>query len=163
MNFVSAFLSFVIILCSAAAHAQIYPGYMRQETPMLSENIASHRYVKLHGIPTKYRDYRNPLTASEGILAEGARIYGERCAPCHGNRGNGDGPRAKDLSPPPSPLASSVRMPIAGDSYLFWAIADGGAETKTAMPAFRDVMGDGDIWKLILYLRLRTWTSGGTK
>jgi mono/diheme cytochrome c family protein len=54
-------------------------------------------------------------------------------------------------------------MPVATDSYLFWAIADGGKELKTAMPAFRDVLGDEEIWKVVLYLRLRTWSAPGEK
>ncbi len=129
----------------------------------MKESMVRHRYVKLHGIPAKYRDYQNPLKTAEETLSEGARIYGETCAPCHGERGYGDGPRGKDLNPPPSPLASTVRMGIASDSYLFWAIAEGGTELKTAMPAYERVLGETEMWKLILYLSLRTWPSGGPK
>lgn len=153
----------VIISSWATADAQLYPGYMRQDTPVMKESIATHRYVKMNGIPAKYRDFRNPVAATEENLIGGAKVYGERCAPCHGESGRGGGPQGKDLDPPPSPLASSARMPVATDSYLFWAIADGGKELKTAMPAFRDVLGDEEIWKVVLYLRLRTWSAPGEK
>ncbi|HSB52427.1 MAG TPA: c-type cytochrome [Dissulfurispiraceae bacterium] len=163
MSRVGAFLFCGIMLCGVVTDAQIYPGYMRQETPMMRQDMVRHRYVQLHGVPATYLDHRNPLKADEDVLTEGAKIYAEKCASCHGDKGQGDGPQGKDLDPPPSPLAASVRMPIATDSYLFWAIADGGRELKTAMPAFRDVLGDEAIWKVVLYLRFRTWTAPDRK
>jgi mono/diheme cytochrome c family protein len=36
--------------------------------------------------------------------AEGARLYMENCAQCHGPSGKGDGPWAADFTPPPSDL-----------------------------------------------------------
>lgn len=163
MSRFTAVLFFLMMLGGVAAEAQIYPGYMRQETPALTESMVRHRHVKLHGIPAKYREHKNPLTAAEENLREGAGIYGERCAQCHGERGHGEGPEGKGLNPPPSPLASTMRMGIATDPYLFWAIAEGGTELKTAMPAFKDVLGDEKIWKTVLYLRLRTWPTPAGK
>ncbi|WP_238364292.1 c-type cytochrome [Mesobacterium pallidum] len=36
---------------------------------------------------------------------EGARLYAENCAMCHGATGQGDGPLAGEMSPPPANLA----------------------------------------------------------
>lgn len=36
---------------------------------------------------------------------EGARLYAENCAMCHGPTGQGDGPLAGEMSPPPANLA----------------------------------------------------------
>src|SRR4030067_2245808 len=38
--------------------------------------------------------------------AEGALIYTDKCAPCHGPSGLGDGPQASQLPNPPAALAA---------------------------------------------------------
>ena len=44
-------------------------------------------------------------------------------------------------------------MPIATDGYLYWTIAEGGTPLGTAMPPFKNVLKDAEIWKVISYLR----------
>lgn len=39
--------------------------------------------------------------------ANGSQIYAEKCAPCHGDRGLGDGPQADDLSVPPTAIGTA--------------------------------------------------------
>ena len=56
---------------------------------------------------------------------------------------------------PPSPalLAYMIRRPISVDEYLLWAIADGGEQFDSEMPAFRDKLSRDDIWRVIAYMR----------
>lgn len=39
------------------------------------------------------------------------------------------------------------------DGYLYWTIADGGAPLGTAMPPFKSMLKEDQIWKIIIYLR----------
>ncbi len=38
--------------------------------------------------------------STEGVVAEGRRLFESRCSSCHGNSGRGDGPIAQSLSGP---------------------------------------------------------------
>lgn len=120
---------------------------------MMNGASARHAYTMRHGLPEAYAKLANPLPASPENIAAGRRLYEQACAACHGATGYGDGPAGGALNPRPADLARLVRMPIAGDGYLYWAIAEGGAPFSTAMPAMKDTWKPGDIWKVILYLR----------
>ena len=73
----------------------------------------------------------------------GARVYTERCSPCHGDHGRGDGPTAPALQPPPRDFGEAA----------FWkgrSIADLRAIVKhgkpgTMMPPFEGVLSDAEI------------------
>jgi mono/diheme cytochrome c family protein len=45
------------------------------------------------------------------------------------------------------------KMPMATDGYLSWTIAEGGVPLQTAMPPFKSILKEDDIWKIIIYLR----------
>jgi mono/diheme cytochrome c family protein len=89
----------------------------------------------------------------KGVIDEGARIYSQRCAGCHGKRGLGDGDAPRSLLPSPALLAFMIQRPIAVDEYLLWSIAEGGKQFETEMPAFKDTLNREDIWKIIAYMR----------
>ncbi len=127
---------------------------------MMRHSMVRHRYFMMNGIPAPYKNLANPLPANEGNIQEGGKLYTTNCAPCHGAKGYGDGPAGKTLNPPPSHIASLVRMPMATDSYLFWTISEGGKELQTAMPPFKDTLSTNDRWKIILYLRERLAAQG---
>ena len=59
---------------------------------------------------------------------------------------------AQDLTPSPALLAHLVQQPIAVDQYLLWTISEG-KQFDTAMPGFRDVLTQKEIWQIIAYLR----------
>ena len=105
------------------------------------------------GLDPRYAEENNPLTPDAANLAAGRTLYRQYCASCHGIDGLGDGDAGKALQPPPANLAWSTKRPIATDGYLDWTIAEGGVPDKTAMPAFKDVLSEHQIWQIILYLR----------
>jgi mono/diheme cytochrome c family protein len=43
-------------------------------------------------------------------------------------------------------------MPMLGDGYLDWTIAEGDAPKGSAMPPFKNILKPDDIWKVILFL-----------
>jgi mono/diheme cytochrome c family protein len=56
------------------------------------------------------------------------------------------------MSPPPANLRWLMSRPIASESYLMWAISEGGAALGTAMPPFKEALSENERWKIISYL-----------
>ena len=112
------------------------------------------QYVRQHGIPKEYQGRLNPLPASPGNLKQGARLYGNHCAGCHGPKGYGDGEMGELLTPRPANLAARMQSgEMVADDYLYWTIAGNSANVGTAMPAFDGALRQEDIWSIILHLR----------
>jgi mono/diheme cytochrome c family protein len=112
-----------------------------------------HRLAMSGGMPESYRRLRNPLAATPRSISAGETLYLSHCASCHGDQGQGDGPAAASLRPPPANLSWVARRPMASDGYLMWAITEGGTVLGTAMPAFGDALSDTERWKILLFIR----------
>lgn len=125
-------------------------GMMEGGTMNMSET--RHHFVMQNGIDPNYASKVNPLEASAGNIAAGKKLYENNCSRCHGASGLGDGEAGKDLNPRPSNIAMFIRMHRVPDGYLYWTIAEGGVPLKTAMPAFKTVVQEEGIWKIILFL-----------
>ena len=96
--------------------------------------------------PTTFQRPSTPYHATS--IAEGRAVFARHCAPCHGERGAGDGPAAASLNPrPPDLRAHHVALHTAGD--LFWWITHG----KPPMPAFGGTLGDDARWNVVNFLR----------
>ena len=70
----------------------------------------------------------------------------------HGDSGLGSEAGLK-LDPPAARLAGLSRVPIATDGFYDWTIAEGGVPLRSAMPPFKNVLKQEDIWQIVLYLR----------
>ncbi len=101
-------------------------------------------------VPEEYANLQRPELSDSDIVA-GGELYSKMCAACHGGGGMGDGPSAASLDPAPSPVAHTSTM--LSDGYLYWRIAEGGADFKSAMPAWKDSLTEDEIWALIGYMR----------
>ena len=104
-------------------------------------------------IPSAYVGAVSPLKSTADVVAKGGEVYAKNCASCHGKVGLGDGAAGKSLTPSPSLLAYMIQRPMAVDEYLLWTISEGGAEFKTAMPAFKSTLKRNEIWQVIAYMR----------
>ena len=149
-GFIAAVAALAGLLLFAFAYGQMGMGGGRG---MMGGSILRHQFVMRHGIDPKYANKANPFRPSAEDLAVGRKLYEADCAGCHGETGLGDGKAGKALNPPPANLAAASRMPMTSDAYLYWTIAEGGVALHTAMPPFKDVLKDEEIWKIILYLR----------
>ncbi len=92
---------------------------------------------------------RSPIGATGQVIARGRAIYAERCAPCHGERGRGDGPAGAALAPRPADLVLHAPQHTDGELYFFISRGVPG----TAMPAWRDVLTETLRWEAVAYLR----------
>lgn len=79
-------------------------------------------------------------------------LYAENCSSCHGVEGRGNGPRAKELDPPPADFTDPARVePVA--PYVFYNAITFGIP-NTGMPSFGESLTDEQRWDLAFYL----WT-----
>jgi mono/diheme cytochrome c family protein len=95
--------------------------------------------------PTTF--FTSPTGYTVQSIAVGAELYSQHCAGCHGQRGRGDGPVAKDLQPPPPDL-TAFQVHTQPDGNLYWWITHG----VGAMPPFAADPGDISPWNLIDFI-----------
>jgi mono/diheme cytochrome c family protein len=88
-----------------------------------------------------------PSTAPD--LTHGATIYAEKCAPCHGISGLGDGTQASNLpvAPPAIGLSDLGRSSKPVDWYRI--VRDG--QINQGMPGFNGSLDTGQIWNVVSY------------
>ncbi len=119
-------------------------------------SMPRHHYAMMSGVPATYRSLSNPLPRTRATVEHGAQIYQQNCASCHGPTGAGDGEAGRNLSPPPGNLAWLSQMPmVQWDPFMYWTVAEGGAQFGTAMPAFKDTLSKEDIWAVVAYIQAR--------
>ncbi len=89
---------------------------------------------------------RSPRTSPD--MAQGAQLYREGCAVCHGLDGSGDTPTAATLQPRPADLRAAARMD-GYTPYRAYNVLSLGVE-GTAMPEFPGLSED-ERWALAFY------------
>jgi len=107
------------------------------------------------------------LTAADAgnneAVAQGAVLYGENCASCHGENLEGQPnwktPQADGTLPAP-PHDDSGHTWHHPDALLFDVTKRGGQASapegfKSGMPAFAATMSDGEIWATLSYIKSR--------
>lgn len=98
--------------------------------------------------PKEADNVKNPLAGNTNVLANAKARYVGYCAPCHGDKGRGDGPAASGLNPKPADHTSSA-VQSETDGALFWKLSEG----RNPMPAYKKVFTDQERWELITYIR----------
>ena len=104
-------------------------------------------------VPAEYSGKNNLFGSETPVVESGKTIYQQNCVTCHGEKGMGDGPAAGGLNPKPQPLAANQEG--LEDAYLYWRISEGGlrAPFSSAMPSWKAILNEEEIWQLISYLR----------
>lgn len=118
-------------------------GHMDTHSP--EEHMAGS-----HGVPEEATEVENPIAASEDSITAGATLYAENCAVCHGETGEGDGPTAEGLEPPPADL-HATHVQANTDGALFYIISHG--RPDTAMPPWDNTLTEEERWHLVNYIR----------
>lgn len=94
---------------------------------------------------------------AEGNAKRGGRLYQQYCTPCHGQKGDGRGPRARNeaLQPPPRDHTNGFYMNIQSDVRFFKVIKFGGKANNLShiMPQWKHILSDRDIFNIIAYIR----------
>jgi mono/diheme cytochrome c family protein len=98
--------------------------------------------------PKESDNVKNPLAGNTTVLAEAKALYVANCAPCHGDKGRGDGPAAAGLNPRPADH-SSAAVQSESDGAIFWKLSQG----RAPMPGYKKIFSDQQRWELINYIR----------
>nr|WP_320134146.1 cytochrome c [uncultured Holophaga sp.] len=109
---ISVLLVVALFLCLLAFFAfLIIPGSRNANEPAAEVPVAAPQGESGWLDPTDFPaakgrivppiDPKTVLSPNAELIARGRTVYAETCATCHGAEGQGDGPAAKGLKPPP--------------------------------------------------------------
>ncbi len=103
--------------------------------------------------------YLGPAMAAPGDEENGEAIYAKRCLQCHGEDGDGLGPAAERLNPPPRDFTFGLYKfkstpfdeDLPNDGDLLRMVRDG--MPGTAMPGWSGLLNEQDMWDVIAYIK----------
>jgi len=107
-----------------------------------------HAQSKPWVAPAAAQGVKNPVASTPEILKAAKTLYITNCAPCHGDKGKGDGPAAAALTPKPADHTSTA-LRNEPDGSLFWKISEG----RSPMPQYKKMLSETQRWELIDYIR----------
>ncbi len=97
--------------------------------------------------PASAKELKNPYAGAESIN-KGKTVYQIRCVVCHGEKGEGDGPAGKALTPPAANQSTDA-VQSQTDGELFWKISEG----RGAMVGWKLIVSEEERWALVNYIR----------
>jgi mono/diheme cytochrome c family protein len=127
-------------------HGMMGHGSMRNM--MINNPAGASDTTRSWTAPDSASKKKNPLAGIVKASQKTKELYGQDCAPCHGNSGKGDGPTADMLEPKPANLISKT-VQKQSDGALFWKISTG----KKDMPSFKKTLSEKQRWEIINYVR----------
>ena len=91
---------------------------------------------------------QNPIAPTEANLLDGARLYRDKCADCHGRPDN----PVSDYGAAFNPRAPQFMQahPRLRENQDFYVIRYG--VRRSAMPAWGNIMADSEIWQVVTFL-----------
>lgn len=110
-------------------------------------------------VPSTATTEKSPLTINPAVLANGKKLYGEKCQRCHGAEGKGDGPEGEAEHAQDMNLTVASRAARNPDGVVFYKIWNGRLVPK--MPEFSKELSKEQVWAIVAYVQtLRAKTAG---
>ncbi|MBF0455842.1 MAG: cytochrome c [Magnetococcales bacterium] len=110
--------------------------------------------------PSAYLEKKNPynlkeFSQDEKLIKKFGRNYKRKCQKCHGEQGDGLGPRAESFIIKPAAFAKPGYLKERKDGQLFWIIENGspGTEMPPHRLGSRANLTEDEIWQFITFLR----------
>ena len=103
--------------------------------------------------------FASPARAGSGSRDDAKNLMADRCAVCHGDNGNGQGPSASSLNPRPKDFHDARWQKSVSDQTLAKAIVLGGPAVglSASMPGNPDLADQPDIVAAIVK-QIRAWS-----
>jgi len=93
-------------------------------------------------------EQKNPIAPTDTNLLDGARLYRDKCADCHGRPDNPVSDYGQSFYPrAPQFMRSHPALP---ENQNFYIIKNG--VRWSAMPAWGNIMADSEIWQVVTFL-----------
>lgn len=108
-------------------------------------NMALHAYLD------KLPHPKPQVPADEKNLLEGAKVYKENCAVCHGLPGQSQSAIAEGMAPRPPHLFKGTGVTDDEEWETYWK-AEGGIRT-TGMPGFKGSLTETQIWQVTVLVK----------
>ncbi len=139
-----------------------YPGFQGAHKPIVEANEKGlkppsaqlEEAPNLSQIDRSYWLSGNPLPVTTENLNRGKEVFLQRCVGCHGLKGDGKGPAAPFMSPPPADFTDKDDACCGGDTGpgdFYYRILRGWP--GTAMENFGDRLSVDDIWRVVLFVK----------
>ena len=154
-NQIAALMAFMQAQGGKAADARMRRQEQWKRKTIEAARLGPDRNVEwLHAnVPPAWRAMPNPYPATEVALERGHKIYQQFCINCHGPVGDGKGPAAKYLDPPPLNF-TTLRRHLVDNKYIggifYYQIMNG--ITGTGMPYFKRELESEKIWDVSNYV-----------
>lgn len=101
---------------------------------------------------------QGPVVTTPAELGQGRLLYNQRCGGCHGQTGDGNGPNAQNLFPPPRSMKDGHASTLS-DAQLVYIIENG--LSYTAMPSYKASLNRDQVRLVVGYIRtLQNGTNG---
>ena len=100
-------------------------------------------------VPEAAKKHKNPVTSSPESIKKGMLFYRGNCMPCHGEKGDGDGPKREELPRKPGDFTDRRKMSTMADGEIFWKMSKG----RDPMPSFAAKLSEEQHWHLVNYVR----------
>jgi polyferredoxin/mono/diheme cytochrome c family protein len=96
-------------------------------------------------------DIAKPMPFSlNGDVERGKEFYDDNCSVCHGEQGNGQGPRSHFIFPKPRDFTATYSLYKFSREHLFYTVSDGVVGTE--MPAWKHVLDRQTIADVVEYV-----------
>jgi len=109
-------------------------------TLLAASAVTSAQSSNFHGAPNSAKQLKNPMQGQKNA-EEGARLYAQRCARCHGRNAEGTGN---------IPALVDGVLESVSDGEVFWFITNG--DHKSGMPSFAE-LPEEQRWQLVTYVK----------
>src|SRR4051812_36937278 len=148
------------IVLTVQGWAPPYTGFQGAHKPIVKQADVKPPPNQLEEAPNlsqidrSYWLSANPLPITEQNLIRGKEVFLQRCVGCHGTKGDGKGPAASFLSPPPADFTDKDDACCGGDTGpgdFYYRILRGW--TGTGMENFGERLSVDDIWRVVMFVK----------
>jgi len=143
--------AFVFLMVGASFLAQENKDEPKSTTPSGSQTATAsspHDYV----ISPEAAAKKNPIRFTDVSVNRGKKVFDTQCALCHGQKGDGKGDLAKDMSLTLPDFTQADTLSKRTDGELFAILGTG----KEPMPTQKGRMPEPQMWNVVNYLRSLT-------
>lgn len=135
---------------AAAGGASTAPAAATSEAPIVFTSTGPDGQL-LPGW-AKWQGKKSPVPSDEKTLAEGQKIYVTNCAPCHGEKGIGDGPAGVAFDPKPRNLTVG-QYKFGGEEWQLFRTVWEGVPAPSGMAKWDGRMSEKDAWTVVMYIK----------
>jgi len=111
-------------------------------TALVSNAVAESDGSWMKKVPPREHDRANPYQGQAAAVVAGKRLFGDHCAPCHGE--NAEGKKKK-----PALISERVQQQ-ATEGDIHWLLVNG--NMGRGMPSWAK-LPDPQLWQLISYIK----------